>query len=131
MEPKPENEEHQEHTEKQETPEKCPAKDPHDQHGEHHEHKHHEHCGHEEHHKHHKELHIFVNRRKFGRSDGVKERMTGGEIATLVGVPPDRAVVRRESGSDKEEIGVDQEVHIKDGEHFLVTRKTVEGGYVA
>lgn len=80
---------------------------------------------------HHRELHIFVNRRKFGRSDGVKEKMTGAEIAALVGVPAASAVVRHDSGSDKREIGVDEVVHIKNGEHFLVTRKVVEGGYVA
>jgi len=77
------------------------------------------------------ELHIFVNRRKFGRGDGVKEQMTGGEIAALVGVPPEAAVVRHDSGHDKAEIGVNDVVHIKNGEHFLVTRKVVEGGYVA
>ena len=77
------------------------------------------------------ELHIFVNRRRFGRSDGVKEHMTGGEIAALVGVPADAAVIRRDDGHHRGEIGVDEVIHIKDAEHFLVTRKTVEGGYVA
>jgi hypothetical protein len=90
-------------------------------------HGHREHGGSEEP----KELHIFVNRRKFGRSDGVKELMTGGEIAALVGVPPESAVIRKDSGSDQREIGVNEDVHIKTGEHFLVTRKVVEGGYVA
>ncbi len=79
----------------------------------------------------HKELHIFVNRRKFGRGDGVKERMTGAEIAALVNVPADSAVIRRDSGPDKTEIGVNEIVEIRNGEHFLVTRKVVEGGYVA
>ena len=74
-------------------------------------------------------LHIFVNRRKFDAGDGVKLRMTGGEIAALVGVPKDNAVIRRESGPDKVEIGVDETVEIKSGEHFLATRKVVEGGY--
>lgn len=78
-----------------------------------------------------KELHIFVNRRKFGRSDGVKERMTGAEIAALVSVPPESAVVRMDSGPDQREIGINEVVHIKNGEHFLVTRKVVEGGHVA
>lgn len=57
--------------------------------------------------------------------------MTGAEIAALVGVPPASAVVRVDSGPDKREIGVNEVVHIKNGEHFLVTRKVVEGGYVA
>jgi hypothetical protein len=77
------------------------------------------------------QLHIFVNRRKFERGDGVKEQMTGAEIAALVGVPAENAVVRRDSGPDKTEIGINQTIEIKNGEHFLVTRKTVEGGYVA
>jgi hypothetical protein len=77
------------------------------------------------------QLHIFVNRRKFERGDGVKEQMTGAEIAALVAVPAENAVVRRDSGPDKTEIGINQTVEIKNGEHFLVTRKTVEGGYVA
>lgn len=74
-------------------------------------------------------LHIFVNRRKFEEGDGVKPKMTGSEIAALVGVPADNAVVRLESGPDKREIGVAEVVDIKNGLHFLVTRKVVEGGH--
>jgi hypothetical protein len=77
------------------------------------------------------QLHIFVNRRKFERGDGVKEVMTGAEIAALVSVPPENAVIRRDSGSDKSEIGINEKVKIKNGDHFLVTRKVVEGGHVA
>lgn len=74
-------------------------------------------------------LHIFVNRRKFERGDGVKEKMTGAEIAKLVDVPADNAVVRFDSGPNKgQEIAVNQEVHIQNGEHFIVTRRVVEGG---
>lgn len=76
-------------------------------------------------------LHIFVNRRKFERGDGVKEKMTGAEIAALVGVPADNADIRIESGPEKREVGIAETIEIKNGEHFLVTRKTVEGGYVA
>lgn len=78
-----------------------------------------------------KQLHIFVNRRKFGVSDGVKPEMTGAEIAALVGVPANQAVVRRDSGPDKREIGLSETIPIENGEHFLVTRKIVEGGYVS
>jgi Multiubiquitin len=74
-------------------------------------------------------LHVFVNRRKFEAGDGVRERMTGAEIAALVGVPADNAVVRFDSGHDKREIGINEVVHVKNGEHFLVTRKHVEGGH--
>lgn len=74
-------------------------------------------------------LHIFVNRRKFEEGDGVRPEMTGAQIAALVGVPADNAVIREES-PEKREIGINEVVHIKNGEHFLVTRKIVEGGYV-
>jgi hypothetical protein len=73
-------------------------------------------------------LHIFVNRRKFEEGDGVKPVMTGAQIAALVGVPADNAVVRLESGGEPHEIPVTTEIHIKNGMHFLVTRKVVEGG---
>ena len=77
------------------------------------------------------QLHIFVNRRKFERGDGVQDRMTGAQIAALVNVPAENAVVRRDSGNDRSEIGISQAIDIKNGDHFLVTRKVVEGGYVA
>lgn len=77
----------------------------------------------------HKHLHIFVNRRKFEEGDGVKPTMTGAEIAALVDVPPANAVVRRDSGPDKSEIGVEETVQVKNGDHFLVTRRVVEGGH--
>jgi hypothetical protein len=74
-------------------------------------------------------LHIFVNRRKFEEGDGVKSQMTGAEIAALVNVPSDNAVVRIDSGPQKgEEVPIAESVPIKTGEHFLVTRKVVEGG---
>jgi hypothetical protein len=81
----------------------------------------------EEHKKEH--LHIFVNRRKFEEGDGVHAVMSGAEIAALVGVPADNAVVREES-PQKRDIPVTEKVDIKNGEHFLVTRKIVEGGHV-
>jgi hypothetical protein len=73
-------------------------------------------------------LHIFVNRRRFGAAQGVKEEMTGAEIAALVNIAPDLAVIRRETPPHAGEIGVNQTVHIHNGEHFLVTRRVVEGG---
>lgn len=74
-------------------------------------------------------LHIFVNRRKFEEGDGVKPSMTGAEIAALVNVPAENAVVRWDSGPHKGgEIPIDQHVGIKNGDHFLVTRRVVEGG---
>ena len=77
-------------------------------------------------------LHIFVNRRKFEEGDGVLPRMSGAQIATLVEVPADNAVIRRDSGPDKgQEIATVQVVDVKNGDHFLVTRKIVEAGNVA
>jgi len=75
-------------------------------------------------------LHIFVNRRKFEEGDGVRPEMTGGQIVGLVNVPPDNAVIREESPA-KREVAVDEVVQIKNGMHFLVTRKVVEGGHVS
>lgn len=75
------------------------------------------------------QLHIFVNRRKFEAGDGVQPEMTGAQIAALVSVPADNAVIKEES-PQKRDIGINETVHIKNGEHFLVTRKIVEGGYV-
>jgi len=73
-------------------------------------------------------LHIFVNRRKFEEGDGVRPEMTGAQIAALVQVPADNAVVRLESGPHPREIGIAETIPIHNGEHFLVTRKVVEGG---
>jgi hypothetical protein len=75
-------------------------------------------------------LHIFVNRRKFEEGDGVTPEMTGAQIAALVEVPADNAVIRRDSGPDRQEIAPTETVHVKNGDHFLVTRKIVEGGHV-
>ena len=74
-------------------------------------------------------LHIFVNRRKFEEGDGVRPHMTGAQIAALVGVPADNAIVRFDNGPDKREISINEVVAVKNGEHFLVTRKVVEGGH--
>jgi hypothetical protein len=77
-----------------------------------------------------KGLHIFVNRRKFEEGDGVRREMTGAQIAALVGVPADNAVVRIDSGPDKgKQVDIKEVVHIHDREHFLVTRQVVEGGH--
>ena len=75
----------------------------------------------------HGEFHIFVNRRKF--EDGIAKEMTGRQIAALVSVPADVAVVRRGNSGNAPEVGLDDVLKVKNGEHFLVTRKVVEGGY--
>jgi hypothetical protein len=73
-------------------------------------------------------LQIFVNRRKFDHRDGVTNEMTGAQIAALVEVPAANAVIRLESGPDQREIGTSETIKIRNGQHFLVTRKVVEGG---
>ena len=72
---------------------------------------------------------IIVNRRKFEEGDGVKHIMTGAEIAALIGVQPDNAVIRQETSDEPHPLAVTDKVEIKGGESFLVTRKTVEGGH--
>jgi len=52
-------------------------------------------------------LHIFVNGRQFGPDDSVREVMTGGEIATLVGVPIGLAVVRLDPRIDPKDLRID------------------------
>jgi hypothetical protein len=74
-------------------------------------------------------IHIFVNRRKFDETLGVKSSMTVDEVARLVGQTDETAVVRRSHGSSG---NVSEPlagyVEVKSGDQFLVTRKTVEGG---
>ena len=87
------------------------------------------------------DLHIFVNRRKFEEGDGVRSEMTGRQIAALVNVPAENAIVRIESVPYRGEVGVVVETGLEPGEvdldtvitivngmHFLVTRRIVEGG---
>jgi hypothetical protein len=74
-------------------------------------------------------LHIFVNRRKFEEGDGVLPQMTAAQIAALVEVPPENAVVRLENGPNPHEIAGNEIVDIQNGMHFLVTRRVVEGGH--
>ena len=74
-------------------------------------------------------LRIFVNRRPFDSGDGVRPEMTGADIAKLVDVPPENAIVREQVGDELRDVGVESEIHVKNGEHFIVTRKIVEGGH--
>lgn len=77
---------------------------------------------------HHEHIHIFVNRRKFGEDSGVTSVMNGAQIAALVDVPADIAIVRRGQDANSPEIGVETPIEIRQSEHFLVTRRIVEGG---
>ncbi len=72
------------------------------------------------------QLHIFVNRRKF--DEHITREMTVDAIAKLVGMTAATATVRRQLG---EKVGPPLEgvLEIHNGDHFVVTRKHVEGGY--
>lgn len=77
-------------------------------------------------------LHIFVNRQPFNNPPDrrVNSKMTGGEIAVLVDVAPDNAIVRRGKDGTGGEVGVNETVSVEFGDHFVVTRKHVDGGFI-
>ena len=75
-----------------------------------------------------KDLHIFVNRRRFGSEDGVTASMTGASIAALVEVAADNAVIREGNSENGQEIAPGDPVTLKNGDQFFVTRKIVDGG---
>jgi hypothetical protein len=73
---------------------------------------------------------IFVNgKKKTSEEDGVTNPISVDAIARLAGLTADTAVVRRRQGEDGP-VGdpLTGQVPIKNGEHFVVTRKNVEGG---
>lgn len=73
---------------------------------------------------------IFVNgKKKTNEEDGVTNPMSVDAIARLAGLTADTAVVRRREGEGGP-VGepLTGEVEIKNGDHFVVTRRTVEGG---
>jgi E2/UBC family protein E len=69
---------------------------------------------------------IFVNNKKF--DEGISATMTVDAIARLVGLTAETAVVREQTG-EKAGPPLTGSVEIHQGEHFVVTRKHVEGGY--
>lgn len=81
----------------------------------------------------HHPLTIFVNRLPFTNPPDlrVQSTMTGGQIAALVDIPPDNAVVHRGKDGSGKEIPISETVHIVPNEHFVATRKHVDGGFVA
>jgi len=73
---------------------------------------------------------IFVNgKKKTAEQDGVTDPMSVDAIARLAGLTGDTAVVRRRQG-ESGPVGdpLSGQVAIKNGDHFVVTRKNVEGG---
>jgi hypothetical protein len=72
-------------------------------------------------------IHIFINKIKFDETQGVKSKMKGGELADLVSVPHENAKITRLQ--DGKEIGINETIDVKNGEHFEVIRKVVPAGY--
>jgi hypothetical protein len=72
---------------------------------------------------------IFVNGKKKTEEDGVTDPMSVDAIARLAGLTADTAIVRRRQGENGP-VGepLTGEVKIKNHEHFVVTRRHVEGG---
>ncbi|CAH1655402.1 hypothetical protein [Chelatococcus asaccharovorans] len=74
-------------------------------------------------------IEITVNRRRFDGSCGVTSQMTAAEIAGLVGIPAQNAIVERETARNAyEAVSADAQIAIEAGMHFLVTRHFVMGG---
>lgn len=77
-----------------------------------------------------RQLHIFINRQKFNETQGVKPLMTVDEIAQLVGLTAETAVVRRSHGeSDNYGPPLSGTIEVKNGDQFFVMRKNVKGGH--
>ena len=74
-------------------------------------------------------LTIIVNKQTFGEADGVKERMTGREIASLVSPQPDKTEVTRRKGQEWIPVGLNETLEIKGCEEFTVIRTNVVGGF--
>lgn len=74
-------------------------------------------------------LTIIVNKKRFGKEAGVKNEMTGAEIAALVSSNPGETKVFHRTPQGRVEINLNQTVKIHDCDEFDVIRKTVQGGF--
>ncbi len=72
-------------------------------------------------------LHIFINGIKFTDEQGVMPTMLGRDLANLVRIPPENADITRKNSDVK--IGIDETIHVKNGDHFEVIRRKVEAGF--
>lgn len=79
----------------------------------------------------HKGLTITVNSQKFTTRDGVKQKMTGRQIAALVFPDSTEPKVKKIVGSAKEEVPLDNEIDIQDCDEFRVIRSDVNAGFQA
>lgn len=77
----------------------------------------------------HVHLSILVNRKRFTESDGVKNRMTGRQIAALVSDQPECTEVFRVKGPETEPVPLDTQIPVEDCDEFRVIRNNVRGGY--
>ena len=68
---------------------------------------------------------VFVNRRRFVLPVAAP---TGADIAALIGVPADNAVVERETAEGLVAVPIDAPLSIAEGHAFLVTRQFIMGG---
>jgi protein subunit release factor A len=73
----------------------------------------------------HEHLHIFVNGRVFHVGDGVKELMSGAEIADLVGITAKQANVRMEVRIDAKNLRVDTFCADPGAQHMNTTSSAV------
>jgi hypothetical protein len=72
---------------------------------------------------------IFVNRKKKTEVDGVTNPMSVDAIARLAGETEESATVQQLQGeSGKAGPALSGSIEIKNGMHFAVTRKKVDGG---
>ena len=77
----------------------------------------------------HAQLKIIVNSKPFTEADGVKKRMTGRQIASLVTENPDCTEVFLLEGGNTKPVPLDQEIQVKNGDEFCVIRNNVCGGF--
>jgi hypothetical protein len=75
------------------------------------------------------QLTITVNHKKFTEADGVKHRMTGREIASLVSDTPDATDVFRLEKTEQEAVPLDKEIRVENCDEFRVIRNNVAGGF--
>ena len=82
----------------------------------------------------HTQLAIIVNNKRFTESEGVKHQMTGLQIASLVSETPRNTEVfklpRKGEQGEPEQVPLDKEICIENGDEFRVVRNNVAGGFI-
>ena len=68
---------------------------------------------------------FFINHRPFPITS---PHLTGAELAALIGVPADNAVVEAERAGELTVVELDETVSLHAGASFLVTRQFIMGG---